>query len=86
MPTFPPAACSRAARFDAGTLALNVAVGRDTAGVHFRKDEIEGIVLGEATAISVLTDANATYHEPFEGFSLTTFDGEAVTLDVNPAP
>jgi hypothetical protein len=67
-------------------LALNVAFGRDTAGVHFRKDEIEGIVLGEATAISVLTDANATYHEPFEGFSLTTFDGEVVTLDVHPAP
>jgi hypothetical protein len=67
-------------------LAFNVAFGRDTAGVHFRRDELEGIVLGEATAFSVLTDANATYHENFEGFSLTTFDGEAVTLDVNPAP
>jgi PAP2 superfamily len=67
-------------------LAFNVAFGRDTAGVHFRRDELEGIVLGEATAFSVLTDANTTYHENFEGFSLTTFDGEAVTLDVNPAP
>jgi hypothetical protein len=67
-------------------LAFNVAFGRDTAGVHFRRDELEGILLGEATAISVLTDANATYHEHFEGFSLTTFDGEAMTLGANPAP
>ena len=28
-------------------LAFNMAFGRDTAGVHFRKDEIEGITLGE---------------------------------------
>jgi hypothetical protein len=30
-------------------LAFNMAFGRDTAGVHFRKDEIEGITLGEFT-------------------------------------
>jgi hypothetical protein len=28
-------------------LAFNMAFGRDTAGVHFRKDEVEGIILGE---------------------------------------
>jgi hypothetical protein len=28
-------------------LAFNMAFGRDTAGVHFRKDELEGIFLGE---------------------------------------
>ncbi|HWD42950.1 MAG TPA: vanadium-dependent haloperoxidase [Actinomycetota bacterium] len=28
-------------------LAFNMAFGRDTAGVHFRRDEIEGILLGE---------------------------------------
>jgi pimeloyl-ACP methyl ester carboxylesterase len=26
---------------------VDMAFGRDTAGVHFRRDEIEGIVLGE---------------------------------------
>jgi len=31
-------------------LAFNMAFGRDTAGVHFRKDELEGIVLGEFTS------------------------------------
>jgi len=28
-------------------LAFNMAFGRDTAGVHFRRDELEGIVRGE---------------------------------------
>ena len=28
-------------------LAFNMAFGRDTAGVHFRRDEIDGIFLGE---------------------------------------
>jgi hypothetical protein len=28
-------------------LAFNMAFGRDTAGIHFRKDELEGIFLGE---------------------------------------
>jgi hypothetical protein len=30
-------------------LAFNMAFGRDTAGVHFRKDELEGILLGDFT-------------------------------------
>jgi hypothetical protein len=29
------------------TVAFNMAFGRDTAGVHFRRDELEGILLGE---------------------------------------
>jgi hypothetical protein len=29
--------------------ASNMAFGRDTAGVHFRRDEVEGITLGEFT-------------------------------------
>jgi hypothetical protein len=28
-------------------LAFNMAFGRDAAGVHYRKDQIEGIVLAE---------------------------------------
>jgi hypothetical protein len=31
-------------------LAFNMAFGRDTAGVHFRRDELEGIILGEFTS------------------------------------
>jgi PAP2 superfamily len=67
-------------------LAFNIAIGRDTTGVHFRKDELEGVLLGEASAFSVLTDFNATYNENFGGFSLTKLDGTAMTLDANPAP
>jgi hypothetical protein len=66
-------------------LASNISLGRDTAGIHYRSDEIQGMKLGEAVAISVLTDFNATYNENFSGFSLTKFDGTTVTLDVNPA-
>ena len=48
-------------------LAFNMAFGRDTAGVHFRRDEIEGIVLGELSAFSVMADVNATCNEGFDG-------------------
>jgi hypothetical protein len=66
-------------------LVFNAAFGRNTAGVHFRKDEVRGIALGESSAISVMTDFNATYNESFAGFSLTTFDGTSMTLGTNPA-
>lgn len=61
-------------------LAANIALGRDTAGVHWRSDGIEGIVLGEAVAISTLRDFDLTYSEEFSGFSLTKFDGTLITI------
>lgn len=61
-------------------LAGNIALGRDTAGVHWRSDGIEGIVLGEAVAIAMLSDLRLTYNEDFDGFSLTRFSGERVTV------
>jgi membrane-associated phospholipid phosphatase len=61
-------------------LAANIALGRDTAGVHWRTDGIEGLGLGEAVAIGVLQDLRTTYTEEFSGFSLTRFDGTTVTL------
>jgi hypothetical protein len=66
-------------------LAFNVAFGRNTAGVHFRRDELRGIRLGQTSAVSVMTDFNATYNEGFDGFSLNTFEGTDMTLNVNPA-
>ena len=44
-------------------LAFNLAFGRDTAGVHFRRDEVRGILLGVAAGDSVLTDDAATNPE-----------------------
>ncbi len=56
-------------------LASNIALGRDTAGVHYRSDGIDGVVLGEAVALGILADYAGTHAERFAGFELTRFDG-----------
>ena len=61
-------------------LAANIALGRDTAGVHWRTDGIEGLKLGEAVAICFLQDRKTLYNEPFSGFTLTKFDGTTITV------
>jgi hypothetical protein len=61
-------------------LAANVALGRDTAGVHWRSDGIEGLKLGEAVVIGLLQDYRATFNEDFCGFSLTKFDGTTIKI------
>jgi hypothetical protein len=61
-------------------LASNVALGRNTAGVHWRSDATESLKLGEQLAIGILQDQKACYNETFEGFSLTRFDGTQITV------
>jgi hypothetical protein len=61
-------------------LAANVALGRDTAGVHWRSDGIEGLRLGESVAIRLLGDLKGTYAEYSDGFALTRFDGSDITI------
>ncbi|MGG1575394.1 vanadium-dependent haloperoxidase [Fictibacillus sp. NRS-1165] len=61
-------------------LAANISLGRNTAGVHWRSDGIEGMKLGEAVAISILRDYSMTYNEKFSGFSFTKFDGTMITI------
>ena len=61
-------------------LAANITLGRDAAGVHWRSDSIEGLKLGEAVAIGIMTDLRMTHHEDFQGFSLTKFDGTTITI------
>jgi hypothetical protein len=60
-------------------LASNIAMARNAAGIHWRSDSVEGIRLGEAVALGLLRDIAATGTEPFEGFRVTTFDGNKVT-------
>ena len=61
-------------------IAANVALGRNTAGVHWRSDATESFKLGEQIAIGILRDQRACYNEVFNGFSLTRFDGTTITV------
>ena len=61
-------------------VASNVALGRNTAGVHWRSDGTESMLLGEALAISILREQKSCYNETFNGFSLTKFDGTTITI------
>lgn len=61
-------------------LASNISIGRDTAGVHWRSDSVEGMKLGEEIAINVLRDLRYGYYEEFKGFHLTKFDGTQIII------
>jgi hypothetical protein len=61
-------------------IAANVALGRNTAGVHWRSDATESLKLGEQIAIGILKEQRACYNEVFNGFSLTRFDGTTITV------
>jgi hypothetical protein len=61
-------------------VAANVALGRNTAGVHWRSDGTESMKLGEQIAIGILKEQRACYNEVFNGFSLTKFDGTTITV------
>ena len=61
-------------------LANNVALGRDMAGVHWRSDAEQGLLLGEKVTISILRDQRHTYNEPFSGFTFTKFNGVPITV------
>jgi hypothetical protein len=61
-------------------LANNVALGRDMAGVHWRSDAEQALLLGERVTISVLRDQRQTYNEPFNGFTFTRFNGIPITV------
>ena len=61
-------------------LADNVGLGRDMAGVHWRSDAEQALLLGEAVTISILRDQRPTYNEPFNGFTFTKFDGTTITV------
>lgn len=61
-------------------IASNIATGPNVAGVHWRSDGVESILLGEQVAISVLRDQRETYNEPFNGFTFTKFDGTPITV------
>ena len=61
-------------------LASNIALGRDAAGVHYRSDSISGLFVGEEQALGLLCDYSRTYNERFDGFVLSTFIGDKVSV------
>lgn len=61
-------------------LASNIAQARNIAGVHWRSDAIQAMLLGEAVAISILRDQKRCYNESFAGFTFTKFDGTGITV------
>lgn len=58
----------------------NIAIGRNMAGVHYRSDGHESMLLGEQVALALLEDWAYNNHIPFRGFSVTKFDGTRVTV------
>lgn len=61
-------------------LAANISLGRDMAGVHYRSDGTQGMLLGEKIALALLEDEGFTRNIPFNGFTVTKFDGTQVTI------
>ena len=61
-------------------LATNLGVGRNWAGIHWRSDAAASLALSEEVAIGLLRDEKPTFHEPFEGFRFTRFDGSTVVI------
>jgi hypothetical protein len=61
-------------------LGMNFAMGRNWTGIHWWSDAAASLVIGEEVAIALLRDERMTIREPFEGFSLTRFDGSRVTV------
>jgi hypothetical protein len=61
-------------------LASNIAQARNIAGLHWRSDATQAMLLGEAVAISILRDQRHTYNETFTGFTFTKFDGTTITI------
>jgi membrane-associated phospholipid phosphatase len=61
-------------------LANNIAIGRNLAGVHWRSDGHEGILLGERVAVAALKDWKRTYHEDPGTIAFTGFEGTTITV------
>jgi membrane-associated phospholipid phosphatase len=60
-------------------VAINVAFGRNGAGVHWRTDALGGMKLGETVAIGILEEQKLTYNDKVE-MTLTRFDGRQITI------
>ena len=61
-------------------LGHNVTFGHGIhAGIHYRSDSDESLILGEALALSILQDKASTYNEKFAA-TITKFDGTTAII------
>ncbi len=60
-------------------LASNISLGRDWAGVHYRSDGTEGMLLGEEIGIAILKDWRDA-HPKLPTLTLKKFDGEEIQI------
>lgn len=60
-------------------VASNVANARNGAGVHWRTDAVNSLVLGETVVIGILQEQKLTYNDNVE-MTLTKFDGTKITI------
>ena len=61
-------------------LAGNIAIGRNFAGVHWRSDYRESLLLGEKVAISSLMDYVGSFNESDVKFEFRSFTGHDVVV------
>jgi hypothetical protein len=60
-------------------VAMNVASGRNAAGIHWRSDAINSLKLGEEVTICILQEQKGSYNDDVT-MSLTKFDGTKITI------
>lgn len=60
-------------------LASNISLGRDWAGVHYRSDGTEGMLLGEEVGIAILKDWREA-HPQAPALTLKKFDGQEIQI------
>ncbi len=65
---------------EANKLASNVTFGRDWAGVHYRSDGEQGILLGETLALRVLQDWIEKYNEDGAAFTFHGYKGNSIAI------
>jgi hypothetical protein len=61
-------------------LAGNISLFRNAAGVHWRSDHTESLLLGEQIAIRMLQEMSLTFNESDAFFELTRFDGQQIRI------
>jgi len=61
-------------------LASNMSIGRNMAGVHYRSDGEQGMILGEKVAVQWFKDAKESYNINIGSISFTGFAGNTITI------